>query len=288
MKILYLTKGDHVDYQDDCLFLGLRELFGSDIVDYNKREHNYTYFDSEKVKQYWGRGMTVSRILDDVEIDRTDLTQKIKNKYFDFIVYGSIWRCSDHLTKILEYYKPHQVIAVDGEDHTHLHNSFHKDIQYFKRELIYDNPKIYPISFAMPTAKINFNKVNKSKPFSFITPLDSQTYVYDNEQNYYNDYQSSYFGVTIKKAGWDCLRHYEILGNGCIPNFLYIEHCPKQTLVNFPKSLCYNVNQRIANDEQLNSIYESTIEQFEKAFYEHLTTKALAKYFINKITHATN
>ena len=41
MKILYLTKGDHVDYQDDCLLIGLRELFGADVVDYNKRDHNY-------------------------------------------------------------------------------------------------------------------------------------------------------------------------------------------------------------------------------------------------------
>ena len=27
-----------------------------------------------------------------------------------------------------------------------------------------------------------------------------------------------YFWITIK-AGWDCLRHYEILMNGCIPYF---------------------------------------------------------------------
>ena len=40
MKILYLTKGDHVDYQNDCLHIGLKEIFGTDVVDYNKQAHN--------------------------------------------------------------------------------------------------------------------------------------------------------------------------------------------------------------------------------------------------------
>jgi hypothetical protein len=31
-----------------------------------------------------------------------------------------------------------------------------------------------------------------------------------------------------KKGGWDCLRHYEIIGNGCMPYFENIEKCPKK------------------------------------------------------------
>ena len=38
MKILYLTKGDHVDYQNDALLIGLKELFGADVLDLNKQE----------------------------------------------------------------------------------------------------------------------------------------------------------------------------------------------------------------------------------------------------------
>ena len=37
MNILYITKGDHVDYQNDCLLIGLKELFGDKVVDYNKQ-----------------------------------------------------------------------------------------------------------------------------------------------------------------------------------------------------------------------------------------------------------
>ena len=50
MKILYLTKGDHVDYQNDCLLIGLKELYGVDIIDYNKQLHNYDSYNEEEAK----------------------------------------------------------------------------------------------------------------------------------------------------------------------------------------------------------------------------------------------
>ena len=39
-------------------------------------------------------------------------------------------------------------------------------------------------------------------------------------QEYYNEYEKSYFGFTMKKGGWDCHRHYEILMSGSVPYFL--------------------------------------------------------------------
>ena len=48
-------------------------------------------------------------------------------------------------------------------------------------------------------------------------------------------YKKSIFALTYKKAGWDCLRHYEILMNGCIPLFLDIKNCPTNTLSTLPK-----------------------------------------------------
>jgi hypothetical protein len=79
--------------------------------------------------------MTVTRVLPDLEVDRTDITSKIKNRYFDFIVYGSIWRCDDYIQKILQYYPKNQVIAVDGEDETNIHKNFDLGILYFKRKI---------------------------------------------------------------------------------------------------------------------------------------------------------
>ena len=70
------------------------------------------------------------------------------------------------------------------------------------------------------------------------------TYIYDDEKTYYNMYSNSIFAITNKKLGWDCLRHYEILMNGCIPLFFNIEDCPKLILKTLPK-------------ERLSEIYSS-------------------------------
>ena len=41
----------------------------------------------------------------------------------------------------------------------------------------------------------------------------------------------------LPQWGWDCFRHYEILGNGAIPYFLDLESSPKQTMALLPKAL---------------------------------------------------
>jgi hypothetical protein len=104
-----------------------------------------------------------------------------------------------------------------------------------------------------------FNK-NKTKDFSFITPLNRNTYIYNSEKDYYADYSQARFGVTLKKAGWDCMRHYEILANGCIPFFIDIEKCPINTMKLCPKDLfieanalytkfkCKNIHELTKND----------------------------------------
>lgn len=281
MKILYLTKGDHVDYQNDCLLIGLKELFGAAVVDYNKQHHNYITYDEHEAKKLYGMGMSVSRVLPDLEVDRTDITSKIKNKYFDLVVYGSIWRCDDHLEKILKYYPKNSVVAVDGEDEINIHPCLAFDIPYFKRELIYQNDRIKPISFAIPTSKVDFIK-QKTKNLAYINPFNKSTYIYNNEKDYYNDYKEARFAITTRKAGWDCMRHYEILANGSIPCFANLEQCPKQTMTHFPKEYCLEVAEKLKTQTP-SDVYEQYADKFEKHLLENNTTKALATYFINTI-----
>ena len=94
--------------------------------------------------------------------------------------------------------------------------------------MLSEDSKIKPISFAIPKSKIlkeiDYNPKNILAP---LIPGKLNTYIYDNENSYYEMYKKSIFALTYKKAGWDCLRHYEILMNGCIPLFLDIENCPK-------------------------------------------------------------
>lgn len=297
VKILYITRGDHIDYQNDCLLIGLKEFFGTEVVDINKQHHLYDSYPPDYTRFLYGKGFSISRTLPDLPVDRTDILSKIRNKFFDFIIYGSIWRSpgsrddlpeyplrmpfNNYLLESLEYYPKNRIIAVDGNDFEPIHPIYDLGIVYFKREIYSNNKNLFPISFAMPTCKVNFNK-NKTRNHSYITPEDTSTYIYDRESDYYEDYNQSRFGVTIKKSGWDCLRHYEILSNGCIPNFKDIFDCPDKTLTLFPKELCKKVliDLRIEKEE---IVYDKYIEKFESHFYQNNTTESLARYFIDKI-----
>ncbi|MES2307874.1 MAG: hypothetical protein V4507_03350 [Verrucomicrobiota bacterium] len=85
--------------------------------------------------------------------------------------------------------------------------------------------KIYPIAFSFPEEKINIQDPHhKTKILAkhivdkdLAMKMGVQTsYVFEKEEDYYRDISSSRFGVTSKKAGWDCLRHYEIASQGCV------------------------------------------------------------------------
>lgn len=52
------------------------------------------------------------------------------------------------------------------------------------------------------------------------------TYAFADEREYYADLQRSRFGITTKRAGWDCLRHYEQAANGCVPCFRALDRKP--------------------------------------------------------------
>ena len=52
------------------------------------------------------------------------------------------------------------------------------------------------------------------------------SYVFAEEADYYADLQASRYGITVKRAGWDCLRHYELAANGCVPCFRALRDKP--------------------------------------------------------------
>ena len=230
MKILYISGNQRseqfpwlTDYQDDCLLLGLKELFGDDVVDCNKRFHLYSDYSDEQLATEYGRGFTICRNITSDNADREDITKKIRNKYFDYVIYGSIWRCQDHLQLVLENYDKKKIVFVDGEDTNMFLEERVKDgVIYFKRELYPDQKQVHlqeymqhvlPISFAFPTNKVNAGQ-KKERRIAHSDPRDKKTYVFDKEYEYYHDYKYSKFAFTMPKAGWDCLRHYEIMGNG--------------------------------------------------------------------------
>ena len=147
---------------------------------------------------------------------------------------------------------------------------------------------IYPISFCIPESKIIKHIPYKTKIFGSIIPGNSNTYIFNDESLYYADYQSAVFGITRKKAGWDCMRHYEILANGCIPFFYNLEDCPAATMTHFPKRLIIEAAKLIYSIEDLNNInIQNIIKELTEYTRQHLTTKAMAEYVIKTISQSS-
>jgi hypothetical protein len=71
----------------------------------------------------------------------------------------------------------------------------------------------------------------------------------------------------MKKAGWDCMRHYEILGNNCIPYFVGLEDCPKNTLANLPKELLLEAKDLAGNFDEQKYLTTSVFHFFYKSSF---------------------
>ena len=288
-KILYITNHNDServgycisDYLNDLTFYGLKELYGDNIIDSTQIVHlykeNYNNLDHNRLFGI----LSGTWLLGKDNTDRSNIEEKIKDKYFDLIIYGSIRRCTDYFDIVSQFYPKDRVILMDGEDDNKVID-LHKDYLYFKRELKDNQLKnVKPISFSFPTNSITTPNRNKTQKFGVVTPGDKTTYVFDNQKDYYSDYKQSYFGITTKKAGWDCMRHYEILGNYCLPYFQDLGDCPTNTMFNFPKELILESNNLVDNfDEQK---YFIILDEVFKHTKKYLTTKAVAQYLINNI-----
>ncbi len=278
MKILFISninekKGRLNDYMSDILLHGLREIYGDSVIDYP----GVWYMYPEEVKRIkydinnlWGKGFTLYNLLSNYhKIDRTDIEKKIKTNYFDFIIFGSIHKSRLFFSEAIN--SKSKIIFVDGDDHQFIDKQITKNGVYFKRELVSDYvTNVYPINFAIPKEKI-VQTIN-SKPINLLSPIipgKNSSQIYKNEQDYNQVYQNSIFALTYKKIGWDSLRHYEILMNGCIPLFFNINHCPEKTLTKLPKQMLFDIfNQYswILNQFFPTKIYKLKFLSIEKFF----------------------
>ena len=131
MKILFISKSELPDFQNDMVFHGMRTLYGDQCVDINKVWYMYK---SDKQK-YWnnrvprdgksfGGGFTLYGRLDDIFVDRTDIEKKIEDKFFDKIVYGSVHRCLDYIDLVLLDETEDEILFLGDWDRTS--DSVHK------------------------------------------------------------------------------------------------------------------------------------------------------------------
>lgn len=282
MKLLYLSGAGGPDYQCDMLFHGLREVLGADAVDAGRLWYLYRMDVPPAIKRrLYGRGFTVYGRLPDEAVDREDLEAKIRSRFFDLVIYGSVWRNLSHLPLVLSSYPASRVAFIDGEDGPEIRQEFVGAGVYFKRECTRSAAGCLPIPFAIPRDAIRESVPPKTREVATVIPGRRETYVFDSEEAYYEDYATSIFAVTTKKAGWDCLRHYEILANGCLPYFVGLERCPSHTMISLPKRFLRRLRQWPARGVQIPA---EIFEACRAYAAERLTTRRLATDFLDAMS----
>lgn len=151
----------------------------------------------------------------------------------------------------------------------------------------------FPIEFAISETKFVSEIPAKDKDFASIIPGDLKTYIYTEESDYYKDYQRSYFAITCKKGGWDCMRHYEILANGCIPYFVDIDKCNPKTMHFLPKELIKEAMHlegvsygKIDHKKFNRKRYYEILNKLLEHTRNYLTTKNMAEYVLTSMNYS--
>jgi len=137
---------------------------------------------------------------------------------------------------------------------------------------------IYPISFSIPRELVVDSVPEKTQILATCIPGRIDTYVFTKESEYYDDYRKSMFALTTKKAGWDCYRHYEILGSGCVPVFPGLKNCPSLTMTTFPRSLVLQANESISKHPEHYNEWAGKLLEYTKA---NLTTDKVARNILD-------
>lgn len=316
------------DYQLECTHHGLVKL-GHEIVDFPLRWCNYKQVKEQNLanwNQIWGRGMTIYGLLDFPENPIRE--NEIHQHKFDLIIIGVHHTKHKAYSEIIqsiqilrEQFKETPIALIDGHDTSYISDGTlnackHYKVKYFKRELDRDITDILkPIDFSFPSEKIFDSECEKKNIFAPLIPVNQSidssymsTYIYDTEESYYDMYRKSMFGLTSKKGGWSTMRHLEIIANKCVPYFVDIELCPKNTLFRFSKDLLIEakklalVNTKdgqkitqlphcgfipINNIGELSDNY--TVEKYNEvrdAIFDHFkkyqTTTSMAQYIIDE------
>jgi hypothetical protein len=113
------------------------------------------------------------------------------------------------------------------------------------------------------------------------------SYAFDSETEYYADLQASKFGITTKRAGWDCLRHYEIAANGCVPCFRDLDKKPSTCAphgLNETNCIIYSDYEDLMT--KINSIDEDQYRQLQAHSLQWIrenTTIKMAKHILRQV-----
>jgi hypothetical protein len=110
-------------------------------------------------------------------------------------------------------------------------------------------------------------------------------YAFADERDYYADLQRSRFGITTKRAGWDCLRHYEQAANGCVPCFRELDRKPARCAPHgLDESNCViydDPDELLARLERMDEDTYSRLQAGALAWARANTTRRRAEQFLH-------
>lgn len=290
MRILMTRNITGMDYQLDCLLHGLRTIDGIETTDYPRLWYMYSSEfgpGKKNLSDVYGRGFTMYGHMPDVDVcrDEDEVSYRIRNGYYDLVIMHA--HDPGHLAPlVIAHVPPGRIAWIDGVDEQGIVGNAISMGRYFKRELSAPTAGVLPIGFGFPAEKMSA-PMPKTRAVAHCDPRDRSTYIYQTEADYYRGYAESLFGITMCKAGWDCMRHYEIMAAGCLPWFVDIDLCPETTCTFLPRpelSLVNRLAERIGPasfmQNPLDLAWQEINEQVQSHFRARCTTRALADYFL--------
>lgn len=297
--ILFFLNALGPDYQCDALLHGLLTTKGISVqvcclsprqwvregLSFKRDRLWYMMYGANRkqLRGLYGKGFTLyGHITNQIdEVTPIDAMRNLVLGKYDAVIAGNVWRCA-WLINIAKAVSGAKIVCVDGEDWEHIHPTVARCDLYYKRELTNcESDCVLPISFAIPRHLVVPSLPPKRARLAPLIPGDVSTYIYADECDYYEAYRSHTYGITHKKAGWDCLRHYEIAMNGCLPLMRDIEACPPMTMVTTSRELLKEcVRMYDARDDSGAACLAEDLLQHVRT---HNTTDSLAKYVLSNL-----
>jgi hypothetical protein len=173
-------------------------------------------------------------------------------------------------------------------------------IKYFKREGVKASPHIQPISMSIPESFIEQVKpaakkkdwvaynvdpeLNSLFETHQLAPLGQRHFVFGDASSYYHELLASRFGITSRRAGWDCLRHYEYAAKGVVLCFKDLDKKPESAAPHgLDKTNCIIYHHEADLKSQLAAMTTERYAQLQQGGYKWIrqfTTKAVALRFL--------
>jgi|SRR6218665_125860 len=152
------------------------------------------------------------------------------------------------------------------------------------------------ISFSFPAEKIINAFPEKRKPYPVhivdtevagIISRATTSYAFSTEAAYYEDLQQSRFGISVKRAGWDSLRHYEIAANGGIVCFRNLDKkpvtCAPHGLTSKNTIIYTSAEDLFRQVEKVDDLRYSQLQQASLDWIRQHTTEKMAGRIIDEL-----